>query len=55
MPTYQIYANCGVLSPQQKSAAAVAVTDAHCQQTGAPRYYVQVIFHDIPEENRFVA
>lgn len=55
MPTYQVYVNSGKLTVQQKEAVAVAITDAHVASTGAPRYYVQVIVNEVPDENRFVA
>lgn len=55
MPTYQVFVNQGKLTPSQKQAVAVAITDSHVGKTGAPRYYVQVIFNDVPDDNRYVA
>nr|WP_326185547.1 4-oxalocrotonate tautomerase family protein [uncultured Oscillibacter sp.] len=54
MPTYQVYVNQNKLTFQQKKAVATAITEGHCAQTGAPKYYVQVIINEIPDENRFV-
>jgi 4-oxalocrotonate tautomerase family enzyme len=55
MPTYTVSAVGGRLSDQQKSSLAAAVTDIHCRLTGAPKYFVQVIFVDVPSNNYFVA
>lgn len=55
MPTYTISAQQGRLSDNQKSSLAAAITDIHCQLTGAPKYFVQVIFVDVPKNNYFVA
>jgi phenylpyruvate tautomerase PptA (4-oxalocrotonate tautomerase family) len=54
MPTYQVYVNQNRLSAQQKKNVAVAITDCHTAQTGAPKYYIQIIINEIPDENRFV-
>lgn len=55
MPTYQVYVNEGRLDAGQKAAVAAAITDAHAAQTGAPKYYVQVVVNEIPDGNRFVS
>ena len=55
MPTYVITAPAGRLSKQQKSELAASITKIHCVTTGAPAYFAQVIFNDIPEGNYFVA
>jgi phenylpyruvate tautomerase PptA (4-oxalocrotonate tautomerase family) len=54
MPTYQVYVNENKLSDRQKADVASAITEGHIAMTGAPKYYVQVIIHEIPDENRFV-
>ena len=54
MPTYHVYVNQGKLSARQKKDVAAAVTEGHARMTGAPKYYVQVIIDEIPDENRFV-
>lgn len=54
MPMYQVYVNQGKLTAQQKQDVASAITDGHVARTGAPQYYVQVVIHEIPPENRFV-
>ena len=54
MPSYQMFVNKGQLTAEQKAKAAVAITDAHCAKTGAPRWYVQVIINEVEEGNRFI-
>lgn len=54
MPTYTVTAPLGRLSPQQKQRLAADITRVHCTVTGAPAYFAQVIFHDVPEGNYFV-
>lgn len=44
MPTYTVTAANLSLSPQQKSQIAEAITTAHNTQTGAPRFFAQVLF-----------
>lgn len=46
MPTYVCSAPRQLLSPQQKTAIAQSITEAHHQATGAPTYFVQVIFEE---------
>lgn len=54
MPTYQVYVNKNQLTKEQKNAVAKAITEGHVEKTGAPRYYIQVIIHEIDDENRYV-
>jgi phenylpyruvate tautomerase PptA (4-oxalocrotonate tautomerase family) len=42
------------LSPQQKSQIAEAITAAHNAQTGAPRFFAQVLFSAANEGDHFV-
>ncbi len=54
MPTYTVtFANLS-LSPQQKSQIAEAITAAHNAQTGAPRFFAQVLFSAADEGDHFV-
>ena len=55
MPTYTVSAIDGRLADTQKASLASALTDIHCRLTGAPKYFVQVIFVDVPANNYFVA
>ncbi|MDR1785719.1 MAG: tautomerase family protein [Spirochaetaceae bacterium] len=54
MPTYQVYVKTNTLNEAQKQKAAQAITKAHSEKTGAPPFYVQVIFNEISDSNRFV-
>lgn len=54
MPTYNVYIKAGILNDDRKQKAAEAITRAHCNSTGAPEFYVQVIFNEISDSNRFV-
>lgn len=55
MPTYTVSALNSRLTDAQKASLAATLTDIHCQITGAPRYFVQVIFVDVPPANYFIA
>ena len=55
MPTYTVSSLKNRLTDPQKASLAAALTDIHCQVTGAPRYFVQVIFVDVPTNNYFIA
>jgi phenylpyruvate tautomerase PptA (4-oxalocrotonate tautomerase family) len=54
MPTYTCTAASGLLDAQRKGAIARAVTLAHCEITGAPAHFAQVIFTDVAEGDHFV-
>jgi phenylpyruvate tautomerase PptA (4-oxalocrotonate tautomerase family) len=54
MPTYTVTAPQGRLSGDQKSRIAAAITRIHHEVTGAPTYFAQVIFVDVPAGNYFV-
>jgi phenylpyruvate tautomerase PptA (4-oxalocrotonate tautomerase family) len=47
MPTYACSAAAGRLTPAQKLEIVQSITAIHHEETGAPRYFVQVIFYDI--------
>jgi 4-oxalocrotonate tautomerase family enzyme len=55
MPTYTVSSLKNRLTDPQKASLAAALTDIHCQVMGAPRYFVQVIFVDVPTNNYFIA
>ena len=55
MPTYVVTAPVGRLSAKQKSDLAASITRIHCSVTGAPAYFAQVLFNDVPEGNYFIA
>ena len=54
IPTYIVTAPQGRLSAAQKNQLGEDITRVHCDITGAPSYFAQVIFNDIPEGNYFV-
>jgi phenylpyruvate tautomerase PptA (4-oxalocrotonate tautomerase family) len=49
MPTYTVTVANLALSPKQKSQIAEAITTAHNAQTGAPRFFAQVLFSSTHE------
>jgi phenylpyruvate tautomerase PptA (4-oxalocrotonate tautomerase family) len=55
MPTYVCSASAGRLTPVQKANIARSVTAIHHEETGAPRYLVQVIFYDVAAHSHYVA
>ena len=46
MPTYQITVKSGLLSESQKDKIAEYITKTHTEITGAPNYFVQIIYHE---------
>lgn len=54
MPTYTVTVANLSLSLQQKSQIAEAITTAHSAQTGAPRFFAQVLFFSSHEGEHFV-
>ena len=54
MPTYQITVKENLLSDEQKDKIVEFITKTHSEITGAPNYYVQIIFHE-SNERRYVA
>ncbi|MBN2282358.1 MAG: tautomerase family protein [Deltaproteobacteria bacterium] len=55
MPTYNVYVRANTLSDEKKKKAAQAITKSHSHSTGAPEFYVQVIFNEVLDSNRFVS
>jgi phenylpyruvate tautomerase PptA (4-oxalocrotonate tautomerase family) len=47
MPTFVCSAPLGRLTPVQKTEIAQSITDIYHEETGGPRYMVEVIFHDV--------
>jgi phenylpyruvate tautomerase PptA (4-oxalocrotonate tautomerase family) len=54
MPTYACSAAAGRLTPAQKLEIVQSITAIHHEETGAPRYLVQVIFYDIGPGNHYI-
>jgi phenylpyruvate tautomerase PptA (4-oxalocrotonate tautomerase family) len=54
MPTYVVTAPKGRLSAAQKATLGEDITRVHCDITGAPSYFAQVIFKDVSEGDYFV-
>lgn len=54
MPTYICTALEGRLSPSQKEAITREITRVHCDTTGAPGFFAQVIFESVRPGNYFV-
>lgn len=54
MPTYIVFSEPGAFTETQEQRIAEAITAAHAQSTGAPRYYVQVILGAANGCRRFV-
>ena len=55
MPTYVCAAAAGRLTPDQKTEIVRSITAIHHEETGAPRYFVKVIFDDVAPGSHFVA
>jgi phenylpyruvate tautomerase PptA (4-oxalocrotonate tautomerase family) len=55
MPTYVCSAATGRLTPVQKTEIVHGITVIHHEETGAPSYLVQVIFHDVAPDSHYVA
>lgn len=55
MPTYVCSATSGRLTPVQKAKISRSITAIHHEETGAPRYLVQVIFCDLAPDSHYVA
>ena len=53
MPLYECVTTAGTLNEDQREQIADAITQAHCELTGAPVELVHVIFSDIPRGNSY--
>jgi phenylpyruvate tautomerase PptA (4-oxalocrotonate tautomerase family) len=54
MPTYTVTVPDGCLNQEKRSKIAREITRVHSETTGAPAYFAQVIFNDIPPGKYFV-
>ncbi len=54
MPTYVVTTHEDRLSQAQKNRLASEITRVHCEVTGAPPYFAQVLFVDVKEGNYFM-
>jgi phenylpyruvate tautomerase PptA (4-oxalocrotonate tautomerase family) len=54
MPTYVCTARDGALTQEQKARIAAEITRVHNEVTGAPRFFVQVLFSDLKVGNQFI-
>jgi phenylpyruvate tautomerase PptA (4-oxalocrotonate tautomerase family) len=55
MPVYQCYSPKGLLTKSAKAKIAEQITSIYCNATGASELWVNVLFHEIPEGECFVA
>lgn len=54
MPTYVCSSLAGSLTAEQKAAIAESIARNHSEATGAPPFFVQVVFDDKPSSDRFL-
>ncbi len=54
MPIYS-FTHCRALTAETKQELACAVTDIHCEATGAPSKYVQIVFRKLEPGDAFTA
>jgi phenylpyruvate tautomerase PptA (4-oxalocrotonate tautomerase family) len=54
MPTYVCSLPAGHLSDNQRLTLADAITRIHSEETGAPRYFVQVEMREVAASERFL-
>ena len=55
MPIYKCYSPNGLLTESARQQIAKEITTIHCEATGAPRSFVNVMFLEIPAGGSFVA
>jgi phenylpyruvate tautomerase PptA (4-oxalocrotonate tautomerase family) len=55
MSTYVCAAAAGRLTSDQKAEIVRSITAIHHEETGAPRYLVQVIFYDVAPGSHYIA
>jgi phenylpyruvate tautomerase PptA (4-oxalocrotonate tautomerase family) len=55
MPIYQCYPPQGLLTKAAKTHIAEEIASIHCNPTGAPRSFVNVLFLELPHGDCFVA
>ena len=54
MPTYACSTAAGRLTDSQRLEITESVTSAHAEETGAPRYLVQVVFYEVQPGSHYV-
>ena len=54
MPTYILTTAASRLTPRQKTRIAQDITRIHTSVTGAPAFFVQVLFADLDPANHFI-
>ena len=54
MPTYVCSTAAGRLTSAQRAEIATAITTIHAEEGRAPRYFVQVLFNDVPPDSHFI-
>jgi phenylpyruvate tautomerase PptA (4-oxalocrotonate tautomerase family) len=54
MPTYFCTTVEGRLTAEQKGKIAAEITRVHCEVTGAPSFFAQVIFDEVRPGNYFM-
>jgi phenylpyruvate tautomerase PptA (4-oxalocrotonate tautomerase family) len=54
MPTFNCFTAPGKLAPAQKKEISRILTDVYKEEFGLARYFTQVIFYDIAEEDRYI-
>jgi phenylpyruvate tautomerase PptA (4-oxalocrotonate tautomerase family) len=55
VPIYQCSSPAGLLDDSARGKLAEEITRIHCDATGVPASYVNVIFTDVPDGHYFVA
>lgn len=53
MPLWNLYCSEGAYSREDKCAFAQAITDIYAA-IGMPRFYVAVVFHEVPKDSLFI-
>jgi phenylpyruvate tautomerase PptA (4-oxalocrotonate tautomerase family) len=54
MPTYTCTTTAGRLSEEQRLKVVESITAMHSEETGAPRYLVQVIFYEVDAHAHYI-
>src|SRR4051794_4944495 len=55
MPFYQFQISPDSISAKRKAEIARAITETHCEVTGAPDHYVNVSFIELPKGDLYLA
>lgn len=54
MPLWNIYTPVGAYSAEDKKALSAALTSVYVEYGRMPKFYVNVLFHEIAEDNFFI-